>query len=283
MEQITDGVYIETGFAGVTLGAIVRDQHVLLIDAPIKPEDIRSWRTTIQNLSNHNPRLLVNLDGHIDRTVGVRAMDCIVIAQERTTQIFRNRPTSIKPQEPETGSASERCGNLGPIRWALPEFSFSHQLNLTWGASPIILEHHPGSAPGAIWVILPDDNLIFIGDAVIPNQPPFLAQADLSAWQESLILLLDKYKNYTVIGGRTKPVSHEQIRWQMKLLQTIQKKLTSLANKNTPPDAIEQFLPSLLNKISSEESTYYYKRLRFGIKRYYQYHHLPQIESADCG
>jgi cyclase len=281
MEQIIKDVYIETGYAGVTLGAIIRDQHVLLIDSPIKPEDIRSWRATILNLSDGSTRLLVNLDGHIDRTVGVRAMDCIVVAQERTTQLFRNRPTSIKPQEPETGSESERCGNLGPIRWALPEVTFSHQLQLTWCDSPIILEHHPGSAPGAIWVILPEDKLIFVGDTVMPDQPPFLAQADLPAWQESLTLLLAKYKNYIVIGGRSGPISHEQIRRQMKLLQLIQNKLSSLADKKAQPDAIEQLLPGLLSKISSDESTFYYKRLRWGIKHYYQHHHLPQADSVD--
>jgi hypothetical protein len=42
MEQIIDGVYIETGFTGVTLGAIVCGQHILLVDSPIKPEDVRS-------------------------------------------------------------------------------------------------------------------------------------------------------------------------------------------------------------------------------------------------
>jgi hypothetical protein len=281
MEQIIEGVYIETDFAGVTLGVIVREEHILLIDSPIKPEDIRSWRATVQTLSNTSTRLLVNLDGHVDRTVGTRAMDCIVIAQEKTTQQFRNRPTSIKPQEPETGSEAERCGNLGPIRWALPEITFSDRLELAWGDSPIVLEHHPGSSPGAVWVILPESKLIFVGDAVIPNQPPFLAQADLPVWQESLKLLLEKYKNFIVIGGRSGPVSHEQIRWQMKLLQTIENKLATLADKNAHPDALEQLLPVLLSKISSDESTYNYKRLRWGIKQYYQHHHLSQTEASE--
>lgn len=280
MEQLIDGVYIETGFLGVTLGAIIRDQKMLLVDSPIKPEDVRSWRSTVLNLSNGSTRLLVNLDGHVDRTVGTRAMDCIVVAQEKTTQMFRNRPTSIKPQEPETGSDSERCGNLGPIRWAVPEITFSDQLHLAWGSSPILLEHHPGSSPGAVWVILPEDKVIFVGDAVIPDQPPFLAQADIPAWQVSLKYLMEKYKNYIVIGGRTGQVSHEQIRWQIKLLQTIDTKLTVLADKKAHPEAIEQLIPVLLNKITSDESTFYYKRLRWGIKQYYQHHHQSKPEST---
>ena len=274
MEEIISGVFIETGFVGVTLGAIVRDRHVLLVDSPIKAEDVRSWRSSIMNLSNGNSRLLVNLDGHVDRTIGTKAMDCVVIAHDKTTQMFRNRPTSVKPQEPETGSESERCGNLGPIRWALPEITFTDSLRLEWDEHPIILEYHPGSSPGAIWVVLPVEKVMFIGDAVIPDQPPFLAQADLNLWQESLKLILEKYKNYIVIGGRSGPVTHENIRWQIKLLQTIETRLISLAEKQTPAEALEQVIPSLLGKITSDESTLFYKRLRWGIKQYYQHHHL---------
>lgn len=283
MEQISSGVFIETNLTGVTLGAIIRGEHTLLVDSPIKPEDVRSWRSAIQTQASNNTRLLVNLDGHVDRTIGTRAMDCIVIAQEKTTQMFRNRPASIKPQEPETGSDSERCGNLGPIRWALPEITFSDRLEMSWGESPIVLEHHPGSAPGAIWVILPIDKVVFVGDAVIPDQPPFLAQSEIPTWQESLKLLMEKYKNYIVIGGRTGIVNHNQIRWQLKLLQTIQDKMTALANKKAQPDAIEQILPGLLSKINNDESTFYYKRLRWGIKQYYLHHHLSQADGGYNG
>lgn len=274
MEEIISGVYIETGYSGVTLGAIVRDKHVLLIDSPIKAEDVRTWRSSVMNLANGNARFLVNLDGHVDRTIGSKGMDCVVIAHEKTSQSFRNRPTSAKPQEPETGSESERCGNLGPIRWAMPEIVFSECLHLEWGENSILLEHHPGSSPGATWIILPKEKLMFVGDAVIPGQPPFLAMADITLWQDSLRLILDKFKNYIVIGGRSGAVTHDQIRLQIKLLQMIQSKLATLSEKKSPTDSIEQLIPSLLAKISDDESTHYYKRLRWGIKQYYQRHHL---------
>ncbi|MEK7259881.1 MAG: quinolinate synthase NadA, partial [Pseudomonadota bacterium] len=43
-------------------------------------------------------------DAHPDRTLGVRAMDCTVIAHEKTAQAFRNRPNTFKAQGDETGS-----------------------------------------------------------------------------------------------------------------------------------------------------------------------------------
>jgi hypothetical protein len=40
--------------------------------------------------------VLINLDAHPDRTLGVRAMDCTVIAHEKTAQAFRNRPEYLQ-------------------------------------------------------------------------------------------------------------------------------------------------------------------------------------------
>jgi len=50
------------------------------------------------------------------------------------------------------------------------------------------LEQHPGPSSGAIWVTVPDDKVVFLGDAVLKNQPPFIAHADLPAWIEALEL-----------------------------------------------------------------------------------------------
>jgi glyoxylase-like metal-dependent hydrolase (beta-lactamase superfamily II) len=50
---------------------------------------------------------------------------------------------------------------------------------LHWDESPVILEHHPGPTIGAMWVILQQEKVVFVGDLVAKNQPPFLAHADL--------------------------------------------------------------------------------------------------------
>ena len=104
------------------------------------------------SLSGGPERLLVNLDAHPDRTLGARAMDCTVIAHERTALAFRNRPNTFKAQGDETGANWEAIPGLGSVRWAPPEISFSDQLSLHWGENPVCLEHHAGPTAGAMWV-----------------------------------------------------------------------------------------------------------------------------------
>jgi hypothetical protein len=61
-----------------------------LIDAPFRADDVRTWRSALLNLGGGVDRMLVNLDAHLDRTLGTRAMECTVVGQERMTEIFRN-------------------------------------------------------------------------------------------------------------------------------------------------------------------------------------------------
>jgi hypothetical protein len=63
-------------------GQITCPHGLVLIDSPFRPEDARSWRSTLLNLSGGVDRLLVNLDSHLDRTLGVRAMECTVVGHE---------------------------------------------------------------------------------------------------------------------------------------------------------------------------------------------------------
>ena len=48
MQKIVDGVYLEDGFPGVMIGAVPLGEGVLLIDAPLRPEDGRNWLATLR-------------------------------------------------------------------------------------------------------------------------------------------------------------------------------------------------------------------------------------------
>jgi glyoxylase-like metal-dependent hydrolase (beta-lactamase superfamily II) len=91
-------------------------------------------------------------------------------------------------------------------------------MSLHWGGPEIVLEHHPGSYAGSIWVIIPSEQVVFVGDTVVPDQPPFLANAELNDWINSLELLATSYRDYIIISGRGGPVAGEAIRLQQKIL-----------------------------------------------------------------
>ncbi len=276
MQSIADNVYIEDHYLGVTLGVIQVARGLVQIDAPPSPEDSRSWRAALMSLSGGPERVLVILDAHPDRTLGARAMDCTVIAQERTAQVFRTRPTTFKAQGAETGADWETIPGLGTVRWAPPEISFSTHMALHWDESPILFEHHPGPTGGAMWVLVPEQKVVFIGDLVSKNQPPFLAHADLPAWIEALDLLLSAdYKGFTFVSGRGGTVSTPAIKAQSEFIERVHERLEKMAKRGSSPDATEKLIEPLLTgfKSSSARHKQYVQRMRYGLRYYYARHY----------
>jgi glyoxylase-like metal-dependent hydrolase (beta-lactamase superfamily II) len=216
-------------------------------------------------------RLLVCLDAHLDRTLGSRAMDCTIVSHQKTAQVFRNRPTIFKGQTMESGADWETFNDAIGIRWASPDITFSNTMSLFWGGPEVILEHHPGPGSGSIWVNIPEEKIAFIGDAVQVNQPPFLSNADLEAWVESLDALQHNFRDYTLVSGRGGPVPFESVHTQQAYLKQIIQGLDKLVQANASPEMIEDLIPGLMKKLSfpAERREQYAQRLRTGLYQYY--------------
>ena len=50
MQELAPHIFIETAYPGVTLGAINFPHGLIMIDAPLRPDDIRLWRATLFNI-----------------------------------------------------------------------------------------------------------------------------------------------------------------------------------------------------------------------------------------
>lgn len=284
MDAIAKNVYIEERFPGVTLGVIVQSRGLVQIDAPPAPEDGRAWRASLMGVGNGHERVLINLDSHPDRTLGVRMMDCTVVAHEMTARAFQNRPNTFKAQGDETGANWEAIPGLGSVRWAPPEISFVQKMSLHWSDTPVILESHPGPTSGAIWVMMPEEKVVFVGDAVARGQPPFLAHADIPAWLEALELLQSPdFKGFTVVSGRGGVVSPQAIRSQADSLKKIHTRIEKLgAKRSSAANITDKLADQILKdyKGPAARQKQYAQRLRFGLRNYYARHYTSSSRAV---
>jgi len=272
MIEIKKNILIETEYPGVTLTAINWDHGVVLIDAPMRMEDIRLWRSAIFNLGGSMERLLINLDPHYDRTIGSRSMDCTIIGHEKMAGVFRNRPMTFKSQSTEIGAVAEQLDTIGSIRWAPPDITFTSEMHLHGNDQEIVLESHPGNATGSIWVHLPSEKVIFIGDAVVVNQPPFLAFSHIPTWVETLKLLLTpEYHEYVIVSGRGGVIRSDQVKKQIEWLTRVEQKLSDLAGGEGTADDTEKMIPLLLREYNQNipELPMYKRRLKYGLIQYF--------------
>jgi glyoxylase-like metal-dependent hydrolase (beta-lactamase superfamily II) len=256
MQEIEPGIFYENTYPGVTLGAILCSQGTVMIDAPLRAEDARTWVAILFNIGGNSNRFLVNLDAHADRTLGNRAMDTTIITNNISAQSFVGRPTIFKGQNAEDGSDWEIYDDVLGTRWVIPDITFSNRIFLNWDEIEIIFEHHPGPTLGSIWVLIPSAQVIFVGDAVLINQPPFLTNALIPDWIDGLDLLLKNYRDYTIISGRGGLVTVEDIRNQRRFLVKAKNALDRLAKRN------------------ADMHDHYKRRYQFGLSQYYLKHYL---------
>ena len=284
MKQVGHGIYYEDSFSGVTLGALVYPQGIIAIDAPLRAEDARTWRSMLINQRGWPNRLLVNLDAHPDRTLGARALESTILSHQKTAQVFQNRPTIFKGLSTESGATWESHTDTIGVRWAIPDITFSERMILHLGGPDVILEHHPGCTPETIWVIIPQDRVVFVGDTVVIDQPPFFATADLEPWLEQLDLLQTTFRDYVIISGRGGPVEKEDIRSQQRIIEHVLKGMERLARNNSPPEATEKLVQPILTKFFASElhQQHHVQRLRYGLHQGYlrRYRSVPPIEPA---
>ena len=156
-------------------------------------------------------------------------------------------------------------------------------MTIHWGETDLILEHHAGPSAGATWVILPELKVVFVGDAVLRNQPPFLAGADISDWLETLKLLLSPaYRNWLVVCGRGGVVTADAIKMQKDYLEQVLHKIEKFAQKKSGPDALENLISPLLApfKVPASRHQKYAQRLRYGLYHYYARHYHPSSNVA---
>ena len=267
MKKIASGVFLENSYPGVTVGAVSKGDGLVLIDAPLHPDDGREWLDALRSLTNSRNRMLVYLDSHTDRTLGGQVLESTIIAHQSVFKKFENRSALFKAHILESGDVWETCTGLSGIRWASPQVAFSQETKLHLGDSEIILEHHPGPDDGAIWVIVPDAKIIFIGDLVTQSQPPFLGQADLPAWENSLDLLSKKYRDYTRISSRDGVIEENDIKAMKKFVSGLHKQLDRLNRRKAKPQDTEKLVEKQIAAFEFEPRyrSHYYQRMKHGL------------------
>ena len=275
MQTLAENIYYDDSYAGVTVGAITLPQGTLAIDAPLRSEEARTWKATMLTLSHGTHRLMVILDIHADRTLGSKTIEFPVVSHQQTAEAYQERTPVFKGHNLETGAEWEHYPEVNGTRWERPNITFSDHLCLHWDGPKICLEHHPGPTAGSVWVHIPEEKIVFIGDAVTPNQPPFLARADLNAWHESLNYLASRqFLDYKILSGRGGLITIDEVRKQRKFLKSIDGRLETLAKRKAPPEDTQKMIPALLKKISypKKHEIFYTQRLQNGLEQYYIRH-----------
>jgi cyclase len=267
MHKLAAGIYAETGFKGVNVGAVVTSDGIVCIDTPTHPADCRKWRLKLAQFGGQPIRFVINSDHHRDRTLGNQWFEAPVIAQEAAGERLRAMPEAFRLDPDDIGDDFELAGELNGVRIVPPQVTFGDQLVLVKGRREMQLLHRPGSSPSAIWVHLPEEKILFTGDSVVINTVPLFAEADIELWLEHLAeLRKPRFPADVIVPGRGPLTDKQGVRDLMTFLKSARRKIDRLAARRGPADG-GVLVPEMLEQfsVSPSEREQVARRLKSGI------------------
>lgn len=274
MHEIAPHVYLEDRYPGVVVGLLHLARGSVLIDSPPCPDANRAWRTALRAFNGRGPeRVLVYLDYQADHCLGGRNLSHTVVAHTYVGEMFQPRTNLFRGQTAGQGENWELCSNSQGMRWVPPNMLFDRGLAFYWDDAPVHLTHRPGPTPGSIWVAWAGARVVFVGDAVVHREPPFLAAADLDLWRQSLDHLRTHFEGWTVVGSRDGVLAWEAIHGFRAWLDTLAQRLQAEAEQYTPPETLAQdltaeWLPRWPTS-DAARATVFRQRLTHGLQQLY--------------
>lgn len=185
MQQVTDNVFVETGFTGCNTGFVVTAEGVIVVDTPQLPTQAAQWR---EEAGRHGPlRFLINTEHHGDHITGNYFFPTMVVAHQLVREAFvASPPTARGLRDMVQQMDPQGLPLIGSYQARLPTITFSQRLTLYLGEHTFELIHLPGHTAGQTAVVVPQERVAFTGDNIFHRSMPFLMDARVFDWLESL-------------------------------------------------------------------------------------------------
>jgi cyclase len=204
MREISQGIFVETDHRGANYAGIATDVGMIVVDTPMVPNQARAFREELTRVSGGNSFLyVINTDHHRGHILGNQYFQPTpVIAHEQAWKHmkgygdnFKQRVVDSFKKEPEVQA------QLTDIQIIVPKVTFSHRLDIVRGGRDLRIIRIGGhtAATSVIW--MPNESLLFVGDAVWVDQHPYMAQANSKEWLDGLTYIR-KFKADRIIPGR---------------------------------------------------------------------------------
>jgi cyclase len=193
IREIAPNIFVETEYHGANVAFIVTGEGVILIDTPMLPTQARLWLREIEKRTGQQITYIINTDHHRAHVIGDQYFPtATVIAHEHAWKemksygdSFRTRLINMyRDRIPE--AVTEWKQSLEIIK---PQITFTSRTILYKGDKEIHIIPLGGHTPATSAVFMPNEKLLFAGDVVVTNRPPFLSQGSTKQWLQGLTYL----------------------------------------------------------------------------------------------
>jgi cyclase len=251
IREIVPNIFVETEYHGANVAFIVTGEGVILIDSPMLPNEAVHWRAEIEKRTSEKIIYIINTDHHRAHVIGNQYFPtATVIAHEQAWKemksygdSFRTRLLNMyRDRMPEAVEVWQQ--DLEIIK---PEVTFTGRTVLYHGGKEIHFIPVGGHTPATTVVYFPQEKLLFAGDVVVTNRPPFLSQGNTREWLEALTYL--RKLNYDVlIPGHGELAGKEATENMSEYLRMVRRKVRSAYRSGLPKADTARSLSHLIRQ-----------------------------------
>lgn len=230
IQEIASNIFVETEYHGANVGFVVTSEGVILVDTPMLPNDARLWQEEIKQRTSQEIRYIINTDHHRAHIVGNQYFpQATVMAHEFAWKnmqsygdSFRTRLLNLYGDRiPEAAEEWKQH-----LEITLPEITFTDRTILFSGDKEIQMIPVGGHTPATTVIYFPNEKLLFAGDLVVTDRPPFLSQGNTKEWLQALTYLR-KLQYDILIPGHGEVTSKEATERMSEFLRLVRRKVRS--------------------------------------------------------
>ena len=171
------------------------------------------------------------------------------------------------------GAEVDRYDLPATIKWIEPRLTYTNEISIHWDKTPLVVSHKPGAHIAGSWLRYDAEHVVFVGDSVILDQPPFLAWSDLDCWLKELAYLGTSFlKDYKIISSRDGVVNSGSVYNMINFLTRVKEEVKSLLLQENWRDSINAVVSVLLEYFvfNRQLAALYRNRLTWGLEQYIQ-------------
>ena len=288
IREIASDIFVETDFHGANVAYVRTDEGVILIDTPMLPNEARQWRAEIEEKTGQPIVYIINTDHHRAHVIGNQFFPtATVIAHEQAWKemksygdSFRTRLINMyRDRIPE--AVAEWKESLEII---MPRITFTGRTILFKGDKEIHMIPVGGHTPATTVILFPNERLLFAGDVVVTNRPPFLSQGNTKEWLDALTYL--RRLDYDVlIPGHGELTGKEATETMSEYLRMVRRRVRSAYRSGMPKADTARSLSHLIRfwPIPPFEKPKADRRFKSGLGRVWNEMRAEEAETAEAG
>jgi glyoxylase-like metal-dependent hydrolase (beta-lactamase superfamily II) len=285
MPRLPAHVLVETNCRGHSVTAVTGPRGILCLDTPLLPTEAEAWKRRLLEKSR-TISFIIQMDASPDRAFSAAHLASVfegqpptLLTHQQTTDAMKTLQDSFK-NSPLLGALEATSYGLDPLslRWPRPAMAFNGSMTIHWNPATVILHHAPSTTPGACWVHLPEEKILFIGDAVSVSLPPLLHEGRFDAWLETLTALRrGPYKDSRLFCSHGGWIDAEAVSKFVNFLRSAQRKAAAIREKSDPQKDIALASQSLLEFFTfpAERRDFLLRRLQIGLRALWEREHVP--------